>query len=401
MGESIVEGTIVRWIKKVGEKVDQDEPLFEISTDKVDAEIPSPAAGIVAEIRVKEGETVAIHSVVAVIGQEGDAVVPSLQSPVSSRRANDDGQISAVEGRPVVSIEQSSIHNQQSAIHVGAMSPVVRRIAQEHHVDFSQIRGTGAGGRVTKRDILSYVASGPTATAEHVRPPAPGDRVEKMSVMRKKIADHMVESRRLSAHVHTAFEVNFARVAAIRESKKADYERAGAKLTFLSFIVKAAVDALAAMPVLNASINGENVVYHTAINVGIAVALDWGLIVPVIRNAAGKSLLDLSREVADLASRARAKQLKPEEVGGGTFTITNQGVSGALFGLPIINQPQVAILGVGSIDKRPVVVGDTIVIKPTAYLTLGFDHRLIDGAVADEFLSRLKAALENWDPANA
>jgi 2-oxoglutarate dehydrogenase E2 component (dihydrolipoamide succinyltransferase) len=211
----------------------------------------------------------------------------------------------------------------------------------------------------------------------------------------------MVESRRLSAHVHTAFEVNFERVAAIRESKKADYERAGAKLTFLSFIVKAAVDALAAMPVLNASIDGENVIYHKEINVGIAVALDWGLIVPVIRHAAGRSLLDLSREVADLASRARAKQLKTEEVAGGTFTVTNQGVSGALFGLPIINQPQVAILGVGSIEKRPVVVGDAILIKPTAYLTLGFDHRLIDGAVADEFLSRVKAALENWDPANA
>ena len=396
MGESIAEGTIVRWMKKVGELVDRDEPLFEISTDKVDAEIPSPAAGVLAEIRVKEGETVPVNAVVAVIGQEGDVAVASQQSALSNQQS------------------QSSINNPQSAIHDRRhlSSPVVRRIAQEHHVDFSQIHGTGAGGRVTKRDILRYVGSTPTATAkrgegvpaEPVRGAgAPGveNVVVKMSVMRKKIAEHMIESRRTSAHVHSVFEVDFSRVAAIRESKKADYERAGAKLTFLSFIVKAVVDALGAMPALNASIDGEHVIYHKEANVGIAVALEWGLIVPVVRHAGGKSLLDLSREVADLASRARAKQLKPEEVAGGTFTITNQGVSGALFGLPIINQPQVAILGVGSIDRRPVVVGDAIVIRPMAYLTLGFDHRLIDGAVADEFLSRVKAALENWDPADA
>ncbi|OFV91748.1 MAG: hypothetical protein A3G76_14390 [Acidobacteria bacterium RIFCSPLOWO2_12_FULL_65_11] len=406
MGESIAEGTIVRWMKKVGELVDRDEPLFEISTDKVDAEIPSPAAGVLAEIRVKEGETVPVNAVVAVIGEEGDAAVGGPQSSVGSRQSVVSNQQS-----------QSTINNQQSAIHEHPdrrhlSSPVVRRIAQEHHVDFSQIHGTGAGGRVTKRDILRYVGSTPTATAkrgegvpaEPVRGAgAPGveNVVVKMSVMRKKIAEHMIESRRTSAHVHSVFEVDFSRVAAIRESKKADYERAGAKLTFLSFIVKAVVDALGAMPALNASIDGEHVIYHKEANVGIAVALEWGLIVPVVRHAGGKSLLDLSREVADLASRARAKQLKPEEVAGGTFTITNQGVSGALFGLPIINQPQVAILGVGSIDRRPVVVGDAIVIRPMAYLTLGFDHRLIDGAVADEFLSRVKAALENWDPADA
>ncbi|MGB7220442.1 MAG: 2-oxo acid dehydrogenase subunit E2, partial [Vicinamibacterales bacterium] len=270
--------------------------------------------------------------------------------------------------------------------------------------------------RVTKRDILLYVASQSPASSQQsavgsrqslLQPPATSrqplgsERIEKMSVMRKKIAEHMVESRRAAAHVHSVFEVNFSRVAEIRESKKAGYERAGAKLTFLSFIIKAAVEALGAVPAVNASIDGDDVIYHKEINVGIAVALDWGLIVPVVKHAAGKSLLDLSRDVADLASRARAKQLKPEEVTGGTFTITNQGASGALLGLPIINHPQVAILGVGGIDKRPVVVGDTIVIRPMAYLTLGFDHRLIDGAVADEFLSRVKGTLENWDPANA
>ena len=404
MGESITEGTIVRWIKQVGDAVDRDEPLFEISTDKVDAEIPSPVAGVLTEIHVREGETVAVNSVVAVIGQVGEAAVGSRLSPVASQQSLVGGQDA-----------QSTISNPQSAIHdrPHLSSPVVRKIAQEHHVDFSQIHGTGAGGRVTKRDILHYVSSRQSAVDSRQspvgspQPPAPGprshgsDRIEKMSVMRKKIAEHMVESRRAAAHVHSVFEVNFSRVAEIRESKKAGYERAGAKLTFLSFIIKAAVEALGAVPAVNASIDGDDVIYHKEINVGIAVALDWGLIVPVVKHAAGKSLLDLSRDVADLASRARAKQLKPEEVTGGTFTITNQGASGALLGLPIINHPQVAILGVGGIDKRPVVVGDTIVIRPMAYLTLGFDHRLIDGAVADEFLSRVKGTLENWDPANA
>jgi 2-oxoglutarate dehydrogenase E2 component (dihydrolipoamide succinyltransferase) len=231
--------------------------------------------------------------------------------------------------------------------------------------------------------------------------PAMTDRVEKMSVMRKKIAEHMVNSRRTSAHVHSVFEVNFSRVAAIRDVKKAEYEGAGAKLTFLSFIVKAVTTALQAVPILNASIDGDTVVYHKDINVGIAVALDWGLIVPVVKNAAEKNLLDLSRAVADLAGRARTKQLKPDEVSGGTFTITNPGVFGALFGMPIINQPQVAILGVGNIEKRPVVIDDAIAIRPMAYLTLGYDHRLIDGSVADEFMSHLKHTLENWDAKQA
>jgi 2-oxoglutarate dehydrogenase E2 component (dihydrolipoamide succinyltransferase) len=294
----------------------------------------------------------------------------------------------------------------------------VRKIAKEHNVDIAQIHGTGIAGRVTKDDILAFigqerrddrdgqeardaqagVARVVSDPAIHVRPAA-GDRVEKMSPMRKRISEHMVVSRRTSAHVHSVFEVNFSRVAQIREAKKAEFERSGAKLTFLSFIVKAAVEALRAVPIVNASVDGDSVVYHKDVNIGIAVALDWGLIVPVIKNADERNLVGLSRSIADLANRARHKQLKPEEVQGGTFTITNPGVFGALFGMPIINQPQVAILGIGNIEKRPVVVDDAIAIRPMAYLTLGYDHRIVDGAVADEFMSHVKKTLENWDPA--
>jgi pyruvate dehydrogenase E2 component (dihydrolipoyllysine-residue acetyltransferase) len=313
-------------------------------------------------------------------------------------------------------------------------SPLVRKIAKEHDVDISQIHGTGIAGRVTKDDILGFLAGQEggragrqeatagrqegtagrqegtagrqegTAGRQEGKPAAPaftpggGDVIEKMSVMRKRIAEHMVLSRRTSAHVHSVFEVNFSRIAQIRESKKADFERAGAKLTYMSFIIKAAVDALRAVPIVNASVDGENIVYHNDINVGLAVALDWGLIVPVIKHADEKNLIGLSRAVIDLATRARAKQLKPDEVQGGTFTITNPGVFGALFGTPIINQPQVAILGVGNVEKRPVVIDDAIAIRPMAYLTLGYDHRVIDGAVADHFMSNVKRALENWDP---
>jgi 2-oxoglutarate dehydrogenase E2 component (dihydrolipoamide succinyltransferase) len=286
----------------------------------------------------------------------------------------------------------------------------VRKIAQEHNVDISHIQGSGIAGRVTKEDILAYVAGQegqegrqPAAQKPAAPPFKPGasDRVEKMSVMRKKIAEHMIVSRRTSAHVHSVFEVNFGRIAQIRQAKKAEYERAGVKLTYLSFIVKAAVDALREVPIVNASIDGENVVYHKDINVGIAVALDWGLIVPVVKNAGERNLLGLSKSIADLAARARSKQLKPDEVTGGTFTITNPGVFGALFGTPIINQPQVAILGVGNIEKRAVVIDDAIAIRPMAYLTLGYDHRLIDGVIADEYMSHVKRALENWDPAQA
>lgn len=298
-------------------------------------------------------------------------------------------------------------------------SPLVRRIAKEHNIDISRIRGTGIGGRVTKDDILAFIggstsqatadrgAPSPSAAPAPPRPPQPSagrpvpGTSAQMSPMRKKIAEHMVLSRRTSAHVHSVFEVNFSRVAQIRETKKAEYERAGAKLTYLSFILKAAVDALRSVPVVNASVDGDSIIYHKDINVGIAVALDWGLIVPVIKNADSKSLLDLSRTVADLANRARSKQLKPDEVSGGTFTITNPGVFGALFGMPIINQPQVAILGIGNVEKRAIVVDDAIAIRPMAYLSIGYDHRIIDGAVADEFMSHIKRSLENWDAGQA
>jgi pyruvate dehydrogenase E2 component (dihydrolipoyllysine-residue acetyltransferase) len=408
MGESIAEGTIVRWIKKVGDKVDRDEPLFEISTDKVDAEIPSPAAGVLAEIRAKEGETVPVNSVVAVIGADGDAKAAAPTTPIAApAEAGHHEQKPAparpepVEGRVP---RTEDILRQRS-------SPLVRKIAKEHHVDISQLHGSGIAGRVTKADILQFIGQEGqegrgqrAAAAPAAMPSAPkltpggGDVIEKMSVMRKRIAEHMIASRRTSAHVHSVFEVNFARVAKIREARKAEFERAGVKLTYLSFVIKAVVDALRERPILNASIDGENIVYHTDVNIGIAVALDWGLIVPVIKNADEKNLLGLSRAVADLANRARAKQLKPEEVQDGTFTITNPGVFGALMGTPIINQPQVAILGVGAVENRAVVVGDAIAIRPMAYLTLGYDHRLIDGAVADQFMSIVKRSLENWDP---
>jgi pyruvate dehydrogenase E2 component (dihydrolipoamide acetyltransferase) len=401
MGESIAEGTIVRWIKKVGDRVDRDEPLFEISTDKVDAEIPSPVAGVLVEIRAGEGETVPVNSVVAVLGDgmpAPAAVVPepATTGPVASTAPG----IEHVAGLPPP-VEADDTRRQKS-------SPLVRKIAREHHVELDRVAGTGLGGRVTKSDILGFIAGEPVAGAAH--PPAPsahvpsfkpGDSVDivPMSVMRKKIAEHMVFSRRTSAHVHSVFEVDYTRVARIREAKKADYERAGARLTFMSFILEAVVDALKAMPILNTSIEGDTVVYKKDINLGVAVALDWGLIVPVIKRADEKNMLGLSRAVVDLAARARAKQLKPDEVQGGTFTVTNPGVFGALFGMPIISQPQVAILGVGHIEKRVAVVDDAIAIRQKGYLSLGFDHRLIDGAVADEFMSHIKKTLEHFDPA--
>jgi 2-oxoglutarate dehydrogenase E2 component (dihydrolipoamide succinyltransferase) len=446
MGESIAEGTIVRWIKKVGDKVDRDEPLFEISTDKVDAEIPSPAAGVVAEIRVKEGETVPVNSVVAVINAAGEAVAaPAAATPPSPPPAQPPAPSPQADGSSAPSPRPEPAAPQPSATPAAAApsseealrqrsSPLVRKMAKEHNVDISQLQGTGIAGRVTKNDILAYIgqgeqqADGRGQRAESLGPRAEGtgqraegtaqasegkrqagpaierptfkpgasDEVVPMSVMRKRIAEHMVLSRRTSAHVHSVFEVNFSTVAKVREAKKAEYQRAGANLTYLSFIVKATVDALRHVPIVNASLDEDNVVFHKDVNIGIAVALDWGLIVPVVKHADEKNLLGLSRSVADLAARARSKQLKPDDVQGGTFTITNPGVFGALFGMPIISQPQVAILGVGNVEKRPVVVDDAIAIRPMAYLTLGYDHRLIDGAVADQFMSHLKHTLENW-----
>jgi pyruvate dehydrogenase E2 component (dihydrolipoyllysine-residue acetyltransferase) len=423
MGESIAEGTIVRWIKKVGDAIDRDEPLFEISTDKVDAEIPSPASGVIAEIRAKEGETVPVNSVVAVISAAGEKPKPAAEPTAPAKVQEPSPQPAAAAKLAASATPQPT--STEDALRERS-SPLVRKIAKEHNVDISQIRGTGLGGRVTKDDILAYVgsasapttgggassASAPTTAAgasprqvppsQAPVPPKPtfgaGDVTEKMSAMRKKIAEHMVLSRRTSAHVHSVFEVNFARLAQIRDQRKSEFERAGAKLTYMSFITKAVVDALREVPIVNASVDGDNVIYHKEINVGVAVALEWGLIVPVIKHADEKNLVGLSRAIIDLAGRARSKQLKPDEVGGGTFTITNPGVFGALFGTPIINQPQVAILGVGNVEKRPVVIDDAIAIRPMTYLTLGYDHRVIDGAVADHFMSHIKKQLENWDP---
>jgi pyruvate dehydrogenase E2 component (dihydrolipoamide acetyltransferase) len=445
MGESIAEGTIVRWIKKVGDAVDRDEPLFEISTDKVDAEIPSPAAGVLAEIKVKEGETVAVNSVVATIGAEGEArpagpetstdAHATASPPVTAPQPQPDGSpsprtVPAESDAPAASAKRSggpvaapAPGMERSANGEGILSkdeqrrakssPLVRKIAKEHRIDIRGLQGSGVGGRVTKHDILGFIEHG-AAVAPSTTPGAsvsPSDghtpafrdgasvEVVPMTVMRRKIAEHMVVSRRTSAHVHSVFEVNFSRVALLRDEKKAEYERAGAKLTYMSFITKAVVDALRAVPIVNASVDGDSVVYKKEINIGIAVALDWGLIVPVLKNADEKNLLGLSRAIADLANRARAKGLKPEDVQGGTFTITNPGNFGAQFGFPIINQPQVAILGVGAIEKRAVVIDDAIAIRPMGYLALGFDHRLIDGAVADRFMARIKGQLEQFDPA--
>jgi 2-oxoglutarate dehydrogenase E2 component (dihydrolipoamide succinyltransferase) len=429
MGESIAEGTIVRWIKKVGDQVDRDEPLFEISTDKVDAEIPAPAAGVLTDIKVKEGETVPVNSVVAVIGGAGEvasapgapvAAPPAQELPEAaagqpevapgSAAAGPSDEAEEDEGPPFDSAQgQSStedLRRQRS-------SPLVRRIAKEHDVDIRLIKGTGISGRVTKTDILGYIESGGSTSSPQVETssrqaaapagPAfkPGERVQvvPMSVMRKKIAEHMVLSARTSPHVYSVYEVSFARIAALRGERKAQYEAAGSKLTYTAFIAKVIVDALREFPIVNASVDGDNIVYKKDINLGIAVALDNGLIVPVIRNADEKNLLGLSRAIDDLAGRARSKKLNPDEVQGGTFTITNPGVFGALYGLPLINQPQAAILGVGAIEKRAVVIDDAIAIRPTCHVTLGYDHRLIDGADAGRFLAYVKERLEKFDEA--
>ncbi len=420
MGESIAEGTIVRWIKKPGETVERDHPLFEISTDKVDAEIPSPAEGVLLDILVKEGETVPVNSVVARIGAAGEkaaTVAPSAAAPPAAGTAASDATRAATAAATEASMPAAAAPTTPSKedLRRQKSSPLVRRIAKEHGVDLTGLPpGSGINGRVTKKDILGFIESGGAARQPHapaaaqagIEPPAhvpafkPGERVEivPMSVMRKKIAEHMVLSARTSPHVYSVYEVDFHRIAKLRDQKKGEYERLGVKLTYTAFIAKVAVDALRQFPDVNASLDGENIVYKKDINLGIAVALDWGLIVPVVKNADEKNMLGISRAINDLSSRARAKQLKPEEVQGGTFTITNPGIFGALYGMPLINQPQVAILGVGSIDKRAVVIDDAIAIHPTCHITLGYDHRLIDGAAAGRFLSFLKERLENFDP---
>ena len=427
MGESIAEGTIVRWIKKVGDSIDKDEPLFEISTDKVDAEIPSPGAGVVLEIKVKEGETVPVNSIVAVIGGKGESIA-TPSAPAVKAAETPAAQVAPEPARPPAAVESvvpaAPAPSAAPVVPAGPQSvddlrrtrssPLVRRIAKEHGLDISTLNGTGISDRVTKKDILAVVEAGPSAVARAggeggtsrpapaMAPPpafAPGEevRIEKMSVMRKKIAEHMVMSIHTSPHVYSAYEVDFGKIDQIRLKRKAEYDAAGAKLTYTAFIAKATIDTIRQFPFANASLDGDNIVYKRDINLGIAVALDQGLLVPVIRNANERNMLGLCRAIQDLAHRARTKQLKPEEVQGGTFTITHPGIFGAVFGLPIISQPQVAILGVGSIDRRVVVVGDMIAVRPMCYLTLGYDHRLIDGADAGRFLQALKDRLQDFD----
>jgi len=420
MGESIAEGTIVRWIKKAGETVARDEPLFEISTDKVDAEIPSPAAGTLVEIRSKEGDTVPVNEVVAIL--ETDAAAASSRASLPAKAEPAAAPRSGAAAAPVAAPAAASAPRAPSREggHVAGprafVSPVVRRIAEEHGIDPAVVPGTGAAGRVTKKDILTYVERGapvaapaPAQAARAERQAAPdapafagGSPIERvpMTPMRQKIAEHMIASRRTSAHVQSVFEIDMSRVVALREQYRGLYEqRHGTKLTYTPFFVKAACDGLRAWPIVNASVEGTTVVYKRELNIGIAVALDWGLIVPVIRNADDLSMAGLNKKVADLAERARAKKLSPDEVQDGTFTITNPGVFGGLFGMPIINQPQVAILGIGGIEKRPVVVNDAIAIRSMMYLSMSYDHRVVDGAVADQFLGRVKKFLESFDEA--
>ena len=463
MGESIVEGTLTRWLKKPGDKVERDEPLFEISTDKVDTEIPSPAEGVLNEVLVQEGATVAINSIVARIGENGSGASPAAtpqpqaKAPAPAPPKVDVGPSAAApESRatgtqpapeprqteqarpqqappPPASVSQPDGEQEQ-----GPLSPLVRKMAREYNIDLSQVKGTGAGGRITKQDVEAYMSSqaartyaapstakqpvataagpypiepepaqqpGPAPKAPPQQPPAPMPlaetarvRTEPMSTMRQKIAEHMVMSKRTSAHVTTVHRVDMTKVAKLREKSKAEFQaRNGFSLTFLPFVTVAAAEALRAFPVFNASIDGKNIVYHRDINIGIAVALEAGLIVPVIRNADEKNVAGLQRSIVDLATRARSRQLKPDEVQGGTFSITNFGSFGSIFATPVINQPQVAILGVGAVEKLPTVIdGDAIAIRSQAHLALTFDHRLIDGALADQFCQKVKSILENW-----
>ncbi len=430
MGESIAEGTVSRWLKQVGDEVKRDEPILEISTDKVDAEIPSPSGGKLIEIKVGEGETVEVQTVIAVIETDVDAVVTDVASVPAPAKEPEKPKQREPEPPPPVA-EPVRIQTSAPAIPGDGSTattveerlrtkstPLVRKIAAEHQVDLAQIRGTGYAGRVTKKDILGYIESGGAGVvverAEARPAPAllagvshpsveawPGDRVEPMSRIRKLTADHMVTSKRISAHVTTFYEIDYTRVAGLRKAKKAEYAGRGARLTYLSFIAKAVVDALSRHPVLNCSVSGDSIIYRHQINLGIAVALEWGLIVPVIRNADELSVLGLSKAVVDLSERARTKRLNPDEVQNGTFTITNPGTFGSYTGTPIINQPQVAILGIGSIEKRAKVITledgqDVIAIRTMGILSLAFDHRIVDGADADRFLSDVKETLENF-----
>ena len=422
MGESIVEGTLTKWLKKPGERVERDEPLFEISTDKVDAEIPAPAEGILSEIKAPAGTTVQVNSVVATIGGAvGQAKTATAPAATPTAAAPADTQISRYPANQIEEEEEVSVDGQKVR-----SSPLVRKLAKEHGVNLAQVKGTGLGGRVTKEDIQSYVANRGQAAASkasdtqitrysdnQISPPPtkaptppsaplPGEVVP-MSKMRSIIAQRMVESKHTSAHVHTVYEIDMTRVMNLREKIKKQFEQKnGVKLTPTTFFVRAAVKGIRDFPIINSSVEGDSIRYHRNINIGIAVALDWGLIVPVIKNAEEKNIVGLQRAITDLGDRARTKKLKPEDVQGGTFTITNPGQFGQMFGLPIINQPQVAIMGIGSIKKMPVVLTDdngtdSIAIRQICHVSLGYDHRIIDGAVADQFLRSVARFLEGWN----
>jgi pyruvate dehydrogenase E2 component (dihydrolipoamide acetyltransferase) len=431
MGESIVEGTITKWLKKPGDKIQRDEPLFEISTDKVDAEIPAPASGVLQEIKVTEGTTVSVNTVVGTIAVDGEAAAATAKAATATPAPP------VKEEKKEVKEEKRPAAAATSAVPAGTpptsaappgegeeetrSSPLVRKIAREHGINLSQVSGTGLGGRITKQDIMAFIEQPPAEPAapsipaqqrnavsapSHPAAPStpaayPGDLVP-LTNMRRIIAQRMIESRRTSAHVHCMYEVDFTRIVALRAKHKSAFEqRHGVRLTFMPFFVRAAIIAVQQWPIINASMEADNVRYHRHINVGIAVALDWGLIVPVLKNAGDLNFLGLQRGITDLGERARSKKLKPEDVEGSTFTVTNPGQFGAVFGLPIINQPNSAILGVGGITKQPLVVtdkegNDSIAIRSVVHLTLGYDHRLIDGAVADQFMALVKKTLENW-----
>jgi len=417
MGESIVEGTLTKWLKKPGERVERDEPLFEISTDKVDTEIPSPAAGTLSEVLVEEGKTVGINTVVARIDGAGSpAAKPAAAAPAPAAQAPEPSAPVPAAAKP--SAPPPPPVEEPPAEPAGPLSPLVRKMARENNIDLSKVRGTGAGGRISKQDLEAYLAqsAAPAPMAAQLAAPAPVQappaapavpyqapagqaktRIEPMSTMRLKIAEHMVLSKRTSPHVTTVHRVDMTKVAKLRDRYKDQFKsNYGFSLTYLPFIARASVAALRQFPLVNASLDGNNIVYHNEINIGIAVALENGLIVPVIRNADEKNVLGLQRSIVDLAARARARALKPDEVVGGTFSITNFGSYGSLIGTPVINQPQVAIIGVGTVDKTPVVIDDAIAIRSICHLSLSFDHRLIDGALADQFMTKVKQVLESW-----
>lgn len=463
MGESIFEGTITKWLKKPGDKVERDEPLFEISTDKVDAEIPSPSAGVLKEIKVGEGKTVPIQTVVGVIDAAGNGVT-AVKAPAPAPTPAPKAAEPPKAATPAPAAKPAAASPPPPAPRAAATapaasgpaapparpagerihsSPLVRRMAKEHGIDLGSVPGTGAGGRISKQDIEAYLAAGggaqpfagiseagarpsvvefapPSSSQRAAAPPPPATsggqvhvafesavprekmyfgnyEIQPMSVMRQRIAEHMIASKRVSPHVYSVDEVDMTKVANLRAKSKDEFEkRYETKLTFVPFFVKAAVAGLRAYPTMNASLDGTNVIIHKDINIGIAVALDWGLIVPVIKNADEKNLLGIQRNLNDLAERARTKKLKPEEVQEATFSITNPGVFGGLFGLPVISQPNVGIIGLGAIEKRPVVINDSIAIRSMCYVTLSYDHRVVDGAIAHQFLHKLKETLENW-----